>query len=140
VKILLDTCVISDLVSKKPSLDVVNWLDAQDDDDICLSIITIGEIVKGIERLPKSKRKQELYDWLRNDLLARFQGKILQIDLEVIVEWGSLTAKMELAGRPMPAIDSLIAAIALVNRCALATRNVRDFEGSGVETINPWDR
>jgi tRNA(fMet)-specific endonuclease VapC len=140
VKLLLDTCVVSDLVSKKPNPEVVDWLDAQDDDDICLSVITIGEIVKGIEKLPKSKRKQELYDWLGNDLLARFQGKILQIDVDVVVEWGTLTAKMELAGRPMPAIDSLIAATALVNRCALATRNVSDFERSGVEMINPWEK
>ena len=140
MKLLLDTCVISDLVSKKPNPAVVEWVDAQDDDDIYLSVITIGEIVKGIERLPASKRKRELLDWLSNDLLARFQDRIMALDIDVLVEWGTLTARMELAGRPMPAIDALIAATALVNRCTLVTRNVNDFEGTGVEIINPWEQ
>jgi predicted nucleic acid-binding protein len=137
---LLDTCVISDLVSKSPNPVVVKWVDAQDDDDIYLSVITIGEIVKGIEKLPTSRRKQELHDWLKHDLLARFQGRILVLDIDVLVEWGTLTAKMELAGRPMPAIDSLIAATALVNHCTFVTRNVSDFEDAGVEIINPSEQ
>jgi predicted nucleic acid-binding protein len=139
MKLLLDTCVISDLVSRKPNPAVVEWIDAQDDDDVYLSVITIGEIVKGIEKLPESRRKQELPDWLKHDLLARFQGRILALDIDVLVEWGTLTARMERAGRPMPAVDSLISAVALVNHCTLVTRNVSDFEGAGVEIINPWE-
>jgi tRNA(fMet)-specific endonuclease VapC len=138
MKYLLDTCVLSELVTKQPAPKVVEFVDSLDPDDVYLSIITIGEIVKGIEKLPNSRRKQELHAWLKEDLLARFQGKIIPIDEDVIVEWGILTARIEAAGKPMPAIDSLIAATAQANRLALVTRNVDDFSASGVELVNPW--
>lgn len=139
MKYLLDTCVVSELISKKPNSKVVEFIDSLDDDDVYLSVITIGEIIKGIEKLPKSKRKQELPAWLKEDLLARFSGKILPIDNDVITAWGLLTARLELVGIPMPAIDSLIAATVLTHAFALVTRNVDDFEGSGVEIVNPWE-
>ena len=138
MKYLLDTCVLSDLVTKQPAPKVVEFVDSLDPDDVYLSVITIGEIVKGIEKLPNSRRKQELHAWLKEDLLARFQGKIIPIDEDVVVEWGILTARVEAAGKPMPAIDSLIAATAQANRLALVTRNVDDFSASGVELVNPW--
>ena len=138
MKYLLDTCVVSELVSKRPNSNVVAFVDSLDNDDIYLSAITIGEIIKGIEKLPKSRRKQELHAWLKEDLLARFTGKIIPIDNEVVTAWGVLTAKLELAGTPMPAIDALIAATALAYSFALVTRNVSDFEGSNVEIVNPW--
>lgn len=139
MKYLLDTCVISELVSKRPNSSVVKFVDSLDSDDIYLSVITIGEIIKGVEKLPKSKRKQELHTWLKEDLLARFSGKIIPIDNDAITEWGLLTARLELAGTPMPAIDSLIAATALTYAFALVTRNVSDFKGSSVEVVNPWE-
>jgi toxin FitB len=139
MKYLLDTCVISELVSKKPNSKVVEFVDSLDDDDVYLSVITIGEITKGIEKLPKSRRKQELHTWLKEDLLARFSGKIISIDNDVITEWGLLTGRLELAGSPMPAIDSLIAATALTYSFALVTRNVSDFDDAGVEMVNPWE-
>lgn len=139
MKYLLDTCVISELVSKKPNSNVVEFVDSLDDEDVYLSVITIGEITKGIEKLPKSKRKQELHLWLREDLLVRFSGKTIPIDNDVITEWGLLTARLELSGTSIPAIDSLIAATALTYAFALVTRNVNDFEGSGVEIVNPWE-
>jgi toxin FitB len=138
MKYLLDTCVISELVSKKPNANVVEFVDTLDNDDIYLSVITIGEIIKGIEKLPKSKRKQDLHTWLKEDLLSRFSGKIIPIDNDVVSEWGRLTARLELTGAPMPAIDSLIAATALTYAFALITRNVGDFDGSNVEIVNPW--
>jgi len=138
MKYLLDTCVISELVSKRPNSHVVDFVDSLDDDDIYLSVITIGEIIKGIEKLPKSRRKQELHTWLKEDLLARFSGKIIPIDNGVITAWGLLAARLELARTSMPAIDSLIAATAITFSFALITRNVSDFEGSKVEIVNPW--
>ena len=138
MKYLLDTCVLLELVTKQPAPKVVEFVDSLDPDDVYLSVITIGEIVKGIEKLPNSRRKQELHAWLKEDLLSRFQGKIIPIDEDVIVEWGILTARIEVAGKPMPAIDSLIAATAQANRLALVTRNVDDFSASGVELVNPW--
>jgi predicted nucleic acid-binding protein len=137
MKYLLDTCVISELVSKRPDSKVVEFVDSLEDDDVYLSVITIGEITKGVEKLPKSKRKQELHAWIREDLLARFSGKIISIDNDVITEWGLLTARLGLAGASIPAIDSLIAATALTHTFILVTRNVSDFEGSGVEIVNP---
>ncbi|NCT22353.1 type II toxin-antitoxin system VapC family toxin [bacterium] len=138
MKYLLDTCVLSELVTKQPDPKVVEFVDSLDPDDVYLSVLTIGEIVKGIEKLPNSRRKQELHTWLKEDLLSRFQGKIIPIDEDVIVEWGILTARIEAAGKPMPAIDSLIAATAQTNRLALVTRNVDDFSASGVKLVNPW--
>lgn len=139
MKYLFDTCVISELVSKQPSARVVEWVDSLDPDDVYLSVLTIGEIIKGIEKLPNSRRKTELHTWLKEDLLARFQGKIIPIDTDVIVEWGILTAHVESAGKPMPAMDALIAATAKVNQLALATRNVSDFDAAGMKVLNPWE-
>ncbi len=138
MKAILDTCVISEFVAKQPTPKVVEFLDALDADDAYLSVITIGEIIKGIEKLPASRRKTELRDWLQDDLLARFQGKILPLDTDVIVEWGMLVARTELSGKAMPAVDSLIAATALANKMTLVTRNASDFEAAGIEIINPW--
>ncbi len=136
---LLDTCVISELVAKQPNSNVIEFVDSLDTDDIYLSVITIGEITKGIEKLPKSKRKQELQTWLKEDLLIRFSGKIIPLDIDVLMEWGILTARLDASGRTMPAIDSLIAATVLSHQFKLITRNVDDFDGTGVEIFNPWE-
>jgi toxin FitB len=139
VKALLDTCVISELVSKQPDPKVVARIDSLDPEDIYLSVITIGEIVKGIEKLPKSRRKTDLQIWLKDDLLVRFEGNIIALDAEALVKWGVLMAHLEAAGRIMPAIDSLIAATALAKKMTLFTRNVSDFDSAGIEIVNPWE-
>ena len=138
MKALLDTCVISELVSKKPNPKVVEFVDLLDPEDVYLSVITIGEIVKGIEKLSKSHRKTDLRNWLNDDLLVRFEGNILALDADILIEWGALTARLESAGKTMPAIDSLIAATALSKKMTLVTRNAGDFESTDVEIVNPW--
>jgi predicted nucleic acid-binding protein len=138
MKVLLDTCVISELITKRPSTSVVAFVDNLDPDDVYLSVITIGEIIKGIEKLPDTHRKTELHNWLRSDLMARFHGNILPLDINVISQWGVLTARLEAFGKPMPAIDSLIAATILAHKMTLVTRNVSDFKAAGIEIINPW--
>jgi toxin FitB len=135
---LLDTCVISDLVAKQPNLHVVRWVDSIDEDKLFLSVITIGEIKRGIEKLADSSRKSALVEWLEDDLLIRFTDRILPIDIPVMLVWGQLTADLEKQGRRMPAIDSLIAATCLQGRLDLVTRNESDFAHSGVALINPW--
>ncbi len=135
---LLDTCVISELVAKQPPPQVVEWVDALDDDLIYLSVITLGEITKGIEKLPESVRKQALNEWLDSDLLTRFQGRILPLDAAVLIEWGRLTARLERAGRVIPAMDSLIAATVLAHQMTLVTRNISDFDQTEIRIINPW--
>jgi len=135
---LLDTNVISELIAKQPNKRIVEWLDRLDPNTIYLSVITIGEIRKGIEKLPPSKRRERVKEWLEGDLLLRFQGRILEITTEVMLIWGELTGRLEKEGRQMTAIDSLIAAIALQGNYHLVTRNEHDFQHTGVTTINPW--
>src|SRR5262245_53804340 len=135
---LLDTNVISELIARDPNPQVVNWIDSLDPSIVYLSVITIGEIRKGIEKLPSSTRKERLSAWLSNDLLARFDGRIAAITTEAMLLWGELTGRLENAGHPLAAIDSLIAAIALAGPYCLATRNTDDFQHTGVALINPW--
>ena len=85
MKYLLDTNVISELAAKRPNLQVVQWIDSLEPDDVYLSVITIGELRKGIEKLPDSRRKQTLQDWLSDELLVRFSGRILAVDIEVML-------------------------------------------------------
>ena len=135
---ILDTNMISELISKHPNMKIVKWLDQIDPNRIYLSVITIGEIRKGIEKLPPSKRKRTLKEWLETDLLLRFQGKILDITTDVMLIWGELAGRLEKDGKPITAIDSLIAAIVLQGDFCLVTRNDRDFQHTGVKVINPW--
>jgi tRNA(fMet)-specific endonuclease VapC len=138
MKYLLDTNVISELVTTKPNLRVVNWIDSLDPDDVYLSVVTIGEIRKGIEKLPESKRKARLFTWLMDDLLLRFDGHILSLDVAVALAWGELTGRLARRGMLLSAVDSLIAAIALTHHCSLATRNESDFKATGIVVVNPW--
>ena len=135
---VLDTNVISELISKRPDRKIVEWLDRLDPNTVYLSVITIGEIRKGIEKLPLSKRRGRVKEWLEDDLLPRFHGRILEITIEVILVWGELVGRLEKEGRSITAIDSLVAAIALQGNYRLVTRNERDFKHSGVTMINPW--
>ena len=135
---VLDTNVVSELISKQPNKKVVEWLDRLDPNTIYLSVITIGEIRKGIEKLTPSKRRDAVKEWLETDLLLRFQGRILEITTEIMLLWGELTGRLENEGRPITAIDSLIAAIALQRNYCLVTRNEHDFQHTGVTIINPW--
>ncbi|MCS7061988.1 MAG: type II toxin-antitoxin system VapC family toxin [Anaerolineae bacterium] len=134
----MDTNVISELVAKQPNQRVIEWLDDLDPDSIYLSVITIGELRKGIEKLPDSPRRDKLFDWLVNELLVRFQDRILALDVDVMLTWGKLVGRLEQSGRRLSAIDSLIAALALARSCSLVTRNEADFKGVGLKIINPW--
>jgi predicted nucleic acid-binding protein len=138
MRYLLDTNVISELVAKQPDLRVIQWIDGLDPTSVYLSVITIGELREGIEKLPDSKRKDALRDWLKNDLLTRFSGHILELDTPVMLAWGELAGRLERVGKPLPAFDSLIAALALHHNCILATRNEDDFQATDISIINPW--
>ena len=131
---LLDTCVISELTSKHPEQKVVEWIDQVSDERLFLSVITVGEIQPGIAKLPESRRRQELERWLKESLFLRFHDRILPLTMEVMLSWGTLTAQ----GRTRPAIDSMIAAVALHYDLCLVTRNVKDFDGIDVKLWNPW--
>lgn len=136
---ILDTNVISELVSPEPSPGVVAWVDSIDPGVIFLSAVTIGELQKGIEKRVKSKWKDKLTAWLQEDLLVRFQDRILILDTAVLLRWGALVASLERKGEPLPAIDSLLAATAAETGFTLATRDVGRFESTGISVINPWN-
>lgn len=136
--VLLDTCVLSELVRPSPEPAVVRWVDRQDETLLYLSAITIGELARGVARLPESRRRTRLDGWLQEDLLPRFRGRILPLDDRVMLEWGRMVAALEQAGRSLPAMDSLIAATARYHDLSLVTRNSAVFEGTGVPLHNPW--
>ncbi len=136
---LLDTSVISELVKKSPHAPVLEWLEAQDEMTLYLSVITIGEIEKGIARLSASAHRTRLQSWLRRDLIERFDNRLLSLDLRAVTRWGVLVGESEKRGVPLPVIDSLIAATALVHGLTVVTRNVGDFDRCGVQCLNLWE-
>jgi tRNA(fMet)-specific endonuclease VapC len=135
---LLDTNVISELIARQPNQKILDWLDSLDPSTVYLSVVTIGEIRKGIEKLPPSKRKDALKTWLETDLLLRFHENILDISVEIMLIWGELTGRLENQGKPIAALDALIAATALQRKLRLITRNDSDFQHTGVTIDNPW--
>ena len=136
---LLDTSVISELVKKSPHRPVLKWIDDQDETLLYLSVITIGELEKGIARLSASARRNRLQSWVRRDLATRFGERLLPVDARTAARWGTLTGESENRGRPLPVIDSLMAATALIHGFTVVTRNVEDFERCGATCFNPWD-
>jgi toxin FitB len=135
---LLDTCVISELVSKKPNLKVLNWLSNLDESHVYLSVVTLGEIQRGIHKLPNSKRRQTLESWLEQDLQVRFAGRILPLTMDTLIRWGTLMGNLDVEGKPMALLDALIASTALHHKLRLVTRNEKDFSETGLTIDNPW--
>jgi predicted nucleic acid-binding protein len=130
--------VVSELVAQHPGQNVIQWVDSVDPASLYLIVITIGEINKGIEKLPESKRKARLQDWLEQALLVRFRDHILPINASIILGWGRLLAMLEMEGYPLPAIDSWLAATALQLGFVLVTRNISDFAAADIELLYPW--
>ena len=135
---LLDTCVLSELIKPLPDQTVIKWISTIDERCLYISVLTIGEIHKGIEKLPQSRKKEDLYKWVKFDLRERFNNKILDIDIHVATAWGEVQAKSERTGQALPSIDGLIACTALTHDLTLVTRNIKDMIASGVTLINPW--
>jgi predicted nucleic acid-binding protein len=138
VNYLLDTCVISEIVKMKPSLSCMEWLKNHHESSYFLSVLTIGELRKGISKLNLPKKRVQLEQWMNLDFIPRFQSRILPIDERVASQWGDLLAKSESAGKVLPAIDSLIAATAHTHSLTIVTRNVKDFQNLGIEILNPF--
>lgn len=132
---LIDTNVLSELRRREPDVNVRKWLERRPAMTLYLSVLTLGELRKGIELLPESARKRALLDWLAVELPGFFAGRVLPIDTRVADRWGHLLAQKR---RPLPAIDSLLAATALTHDLALVTRNRRDFQYPGLSVVDPW--
>jgi predicted nucleic acid-binding protein len=135
---LLDTCVISELVRPTPNKQVVQWIDARNELELFLSVLTLGEIQKGITRLPSSIKKTRLTSWLKEELEGRFAKRIIPVSSDVALKWGIMLGTAESNGHSLSAIDALIAATAVVHGLVLVTRNVRDFAECAIDLHNPW--
>lgn len=133
---LLDTNVISESIRRSPDKAVIAWLQQVPGEAIYVSVLTLGEIRKGIEGLQDHPRREKLRVWLEHDLSEWFAGRVLPVNMSVADRWGRLLAS---AGRPLPSIDSLLAATALHHELRLVTRNTRDFDVPGLELIDPWE-
>lgn len=135
---LLDTNCISELVRLQPDPGVVAWMEAADETLLYLSVLTLGEIRKGLAGLPQSKRRTHLETWLETELRVRFAGRILLIDAAVADRWGSLAARAKSEGKALATIDGLLAATALHHSLTLVSRDVSDFKKTQVPVLNPW--
>jgi hypothetical protein len=135
---LLDTCVISELAKPRPAPSVVAWIRGSPEDELFISVITLGELEKGIARLPGSARRKTLEAWVREDVADRFRGRVLAVDIAVASRWGALSGASESRGQPLPVLDSLIAATSLQHGLTVVTRNTDDLERCGARCLNPW--
>ena len=114
------------------------WIKSQNEDDLFLSVLTFGEIEKGIEKATDATRKRKLQLWVADDLKKRFEGRVIPIDLEVAVKWSEIQGAAELSKKPMPIIDGLIAVSGYVHDCVVVTRNTADMMQSKVALFDPW--
>ncbi|MGB7762894.1 MAG: type II toxin-antitoxin system VapC family toxin [Bryobacteraceae bacterium] len=135
---LLDTNVVSELVKPKPDAQVLRWIDETDESILFLSVLTLGEIRNGVQRLRSGRRRGRLESWLQVDLPYRFQDRILPIDAAIAERWGAVSAIAAGKGKPVPVTDGLLAATAIHHNLTLVTRNSSDVSGTGVPTLNPW--
>jgi predicted nucleic acid-binding protein len=135
---LLDTNVVSEWTKPRPNESVVRWLADLDEDRVYVSVITLAELRDGVERLAAGRRRTRLDAWLRHDLVARFEGRILGIDAIAADAWGAMLARARAAGRHIGSMDAGVAGLAQTHRLVVATRNVADFAILGVDTHDPW--
>ncbi|MGA9542961.1 MAG: type II toxin-antitoxin system VapC family toxin [Candidatus Sulfotelmatobacter sp.] len=135
---LLDTNCISEPTRDRPEPRVLSWLDAVDESQLYLSVLTLGEIRKGASALPESRRRSHLEVWLERQVKVRFSGRILPISDDIAERWGWLAAEAKIRGRSLPVIDGLLAATALHHNLVLVSRNITDFLVTRVPILNPW--
>lgn len=138
MRYLLDTCAVSELIRPKPNPGLVSWLSERDEPTLLLSVLTLGEIRKGIAKLPKAGKRGILEKWLNEQLIPRFAGRILPVTAEVALVWGDLQGQAAQRGTPLSVMDSLIAATAIVNECAVITRDEESMRRCGANVVNPW--
>lgn len=136
---LLDTNCVSELVRVQPEPRVMQWVDTAEEGLLYLSVLTLGEIRKGLLAIPQGKRRAHLETWLEVELQARFSGRILPVDAAVAGRWGLLAGQAKRKGMPLGVIDGLLAATALHHNLTVVSRNARDFTNAQVPVLNPWE-
>jgi predicted nucleic acid-binding protein len=136
---LLDTNCVSELVRIKPEPRLLEWMEAAEETLLHLSVLTLGEIRKGLAAFPQGKRRTRLEAWLEVDLRSRFSGRILPVDAAVADRWGLLATQARRKRATLPIIDGLLAATALHHNLTIVSRNVCDFAAAQVPVLNPWE-
>ena len=137
---LLDTCAISEMVSVQPNADVLSWFEHQPEETLFISVITSGELQKGINQLAVGKRKINIEAWFYDELIPNFQGRIINLDEKIMATWAKMMAEFKPQGIVRPSFDSLIEATALHHNLILVTRHVKNFQNSKVSILNPWEK
>ena len=135
---LLDTNVLSELTRPKSNPQVEDWLNKADHEQLFLSVISLGEIFKGLTVLPESKRRQQLQQWVEETLRPWFDERILPVSERIAERWGKMAGECQLKGKGLAVADGLIAATAAEHDLTVVTRDVRDFADLGVGVFNPW--
>jgi toxin FitB len=135
---LLDTNVISEATRLRPDANVVAWLAAANEDRLFLSVATLAELNRGIEAMAAGKKQRRLREWLLNELMPRFEDRILPVDPAVSLLWGAMSVRSKTTGRDIGAVDALLAATAERHGLTIVTRNVADFAGLKVPLLDPW--
>jgi predicted nucleic acid-binding protein len=138
MRFLLDTNVLSEPARSDPDRRVIRWFRSLAPLDACVSVLTLGEIGKGVSLMPPGTRKDALRSWLTRDLPLRFRSRILAVDTEVSLLWGELSAEGRRMGRPLPVIDGILLATAKAHDLTFVTRNIRDCGDRGVPVLDPW--
>jgi toxin FitB len=138
VRYLLDTNVLAEPARPRPDAGVIAWLEARPAIELAISVLTLGEIEKGVQLLPAGPKRERLAEWLAAELPQQFTGRILSVDERVSREWGRLTAEGRRAGRELPVVDGLLLAAAAAHGLTFVTRNERDCSGRGVPILNPF--
>ncbi len=138
MRFLLDTCTISELVKPAPDPGILAWFAQQNELSLYLSALSLGELKRGIEKLAAGKRKTFLQKWLTENVTPRFGDRVLPLTEAACLRWGEMQAQLEKQGKPMPAMDGLIAATALHHQLTLVTRNIKDMDACCVDLLNAW--
>jgi predicted nucleic acid-binding protein len=136
---LLDTCMLVEFAQRKPEMKVIRWINSVDQNELFVSVISIGEIQRGIIRLPDSQHRTLLLAWVSRGLVERLKDHTLPLDTETLVIWGSLTARKNGTGQPMGTLESLIVALALRHNMTLVTHFAQEYFQSGASVLNPWE-
>lgn len=139
MKYLADTNFLSELLKPRPNAGVMRWLLSVDENDIAVSVVTLGELQRGASRLRPGDQQTRLQTWIDHYVIPRFSGRFIGIGMAEMLEWGTRYGRFERQGRPRAVLDSLLAITALTHDLAVVSRNVRDLDDWGVEVINPWE-
>jgi len=138
VRLLLDTNVLSEVTKPSPDANVLGWLDRLDEDRTFISVVSIAEIRRGVALMDEGRRRDSLTEWLARELPQRFEQRVLPVDEAVALAWGDLMGVAKRRGRGLSSMDGLIGATAIAQSLTLATRNIKDFDGFGIDLYNPW--